>query len=161
MSKHRHIELTDEQRQQLNNLVRSGSGKARKLTRARILLLADRSPAACNARRVDQDIADALLCSKGTVRNVRHRFLDEGLEAALNEKPRPGASVRPKITGEVEAHLIAAACSAPPDGHARWTLTLLADRMVELGLVESLTSNAVGQRLRSLKKDKKSGKGGA
>jgi hypothetical protein len=92
---------------------------------------------------------------------VRHRFLDEGLEAALNEKPRPGASVRPKITGEVEAHLIAAACSAPPDGHARWTLTLLADRMVELGLVESLTSNAVGQRLRSLKKDKKSGKGGA
>lgn len=128
----------DEQRQQLNNLFRSGSGKARKLTRARILLLADKSASAGNERRTDQQIADILLCSKGTVQNVRHRFLDDGLEAALNEKPRPGASVRPKITGEVEAHLIAAACSAPPDGHARWTLTLLADRMVELGLVESL-----------------------
>jgi hypothetical protein len=160
MSKHRHIELTDEQRQQLNNLVRSGSGKARRLTRARILLLADRSPAAGNLCRIDQEIADALLCSKGTVQNVRRRFLDEGLEAALNEKPRPGASVRPKITGEVEAHLIAAACSAPPEGRARWTLTLLADHVVELGLVESLTSSAVGQRLRSLKTDKKSGKRG-
>lgn len=161
MSKHRHVELTDEQRQQLNKLLRSGSEKARKYTRAHILLLADRSVGCGHPPFTEQQIADALHCSKGTVRNVRHRFLDEGLEAALNEKPRPGASVRPKITGEVEAHLIAAACSAPPDGHARWTLTLLADRMVELGLVESLTSNAVGQRLRSLKKDKKSGKGGA
>lgn len=149
MSKHRKIVLSDDQRRQLDSFLRSGTAKARRLTRARILLLCDQSQ---GESRTDDWVASSLLCSKGTVQNVRHRFLDEGLEAALTEKPRPGASVRPKITGEVEAHLIAAACSAPPQGHARWTLSLLAARMVELNLVASLSGQAVADRMNQLKR---------
>jgi hypothetical protein len=148
MSKHRYVLLTDEQRQHLDNLIRSGSARARIITRARILLLADRSKASGNHARTDQQIVDALHCSKGTVQNIRHRFLDEGLEAALADKPRPGASMRPKITGEIEAQLIAAACSAPPEGRARWTLKLLADRLVELELVESVSCDTIHRVLK-------------
>jgi putative transposase len=145
MSKHRYVVLTDEQRQRLNHLIRAGSEKARTLTRARILLLADR---AVGISRTDQQIAEALQCSKGTVQNVRHRCLDEGLEASLVEKPRPGASTRPKITGEIEAQLIAAACSAAPQGRTRWTLKLLADRLVELQLVQSVSCDTVHRVLK-------------
>jgi transposase len=140
MSKHRHVELTDEQRQQLHDLIRRGSDKARTITRARILLLTDRSQ---GEHRTDEQVASAVLCSKGTVIGIRHRFLAEGLEAALTEKPRPGASLRPKITGEVEATLISLTCSEPPEGHARWTLQLLADRLVELQAVDSISDVAV------------------
>jgi hypothetical protein len=140
MSKHRHVELTDEQRQQLQDLIHRGTEKARTLARARILLLTDRSQ---GERRTDEQVAAAVLCTKGTVLSIRHRFLAEGLEAALTEKPRPGASLRPKITGEVEATLVALTCSDPPEGHARWTLQLLANRLVELQAVESLSDVAV------------------
>lgn len=140
MSKHRHVELTDEQRQQLHDLIRRGTGKARSLTRARILLLTDRSQ---GEHRTDEQVASAVLCTKGTVLSIRHRFLGEGLEAALTEKPRPGASLRPKITGEVEAKLISLTCSDPPEGHARWTLQLLADRLVELQALDSISDVAV------------------
>ena len=145
MSKHRYVSLTDEQRQHLAELTRCGSSKARTLTRARILLLADRSQGAV---RTDIQIAQALQCNKGTVQNIRHRFLDEGLEAALVEKRRPGASLRPKVTGEIEAKLIAIACSSPPEGRSRWTLRLLAARLVELELVESISPDTVNQVLK-------------
>jgi transposase len=112
------------------------------------LLLADRSKAGGNHARTDQQIAEALQCGKGTVQNIRHRYLDEGLEAALAERPRPGASTRPKITGEIEAQLIAAACSAPPEGRARWTLRLLADKLVELELVESVSCDTIHRVLK-------------
>lgn len=148
MSKHRKIVLTDDQRKHLENLINSGAEKARTLGRARILLLSDHGAYNPRPPLKDTDIAAAVLCSKGRVQNIRRRFLDEGLDSALVEKPRPGASIRPKITGEVEAHLIAAACSAPPQGRSRWTLQLLADRMVELGLVESLSDVAVMKRLK-------------
>ena len=145
MSKHRSLVLSKDERQHLENLIRSGSQKARTITRARILLLSDRSQA---DQRTDQQVADSLLCSMGTVRNIRSRYLEEGLEAALTEKPRPGASIRPKITGDIQAHLLALARSAPPEGRAGWTLELLADKMVELKLVESISRNTIHRHLK-------------
>jgi transposase len=146
MSKHRSIVLSSEQHQQLENLIRSGQAKARTINRARILLLSDRSEYGTGHDLTGTQIAQSLLCSRGTVEQVRKRFLDEGLEAALYERPRPGA--KPKITGEVEARLIALACSSPPPGHTSWTLQMLADQLVELKLVESISAVAVHYRLK-------------
>ena len=90
-----------------------------------------------------------MLTSVSTARRTRGRFLQEGLEAALGEKARPGRP--PKITGEIEAKLTVLVCSQPPEGQARWTLRLLADRLVELGYVESISHMAVGNRLKKTK----------
>jgi hypothetical protein len=144
MSKHLSIALTDDQRTTLNTLIRSGSAPARTHTRARILLLLDRNQA---APWTDEAIAQALRCHRNTVGNVRRRFVAAGLPAALYHKLLPPRAPR-KITGEVEAHLIALACSAPPEGQQRWTLRLLADRLVTLGLVDSISHVAVGARLK-------------
>jgi hypothetical protein len=95
----------------------------------------------------DDAVAKALLCHRNTVGNVRHRFVTAGLAGALYDKPMPPRAPK-KLTGEVEAHLIALACSAPPEGQKRWTLRLLADRLVELGLVEGISHVAVGARLK-------------
>jgi hypothetical protein len=143
MSTHQAIFLTDAQRTTLNTLIRSGSAPARTHTRARILLLLDRHQA---APFTDEAIAKALHCHRNTGGNVRRRFLAAGLPAALYHKPLPPRAPR-KITGEVEAPLIALACSAPPEGQQRWTLRLLADRLVALGLVERISHVAVSARL--------------
>jgi hypothetical protein len=144
MSKHQAIYLTDDQRTTLHPLIRSGSAPARTHTRARILLLLDRHQAApCT----DEAIAKALRCHRNTVGHVRRRCVSAGLAAALYPKPLPPRAPR-KITGEVEAHLIALACSAPPEGPQRWPLRLLAARLVELGLVERISHVAVGARLK-------------
>lgn len=143
MGKHTHVELTEEQRRGLEQLIRTGNTPARTNTRARILLLSDRSQ---GQKRTDQEVADAVLCSKGTVRNVRQRFLQGGLPAALYDKGWPGAP--PKFTGEVQAKLTMLACSEPPEGTARWTLRLLADKMVELGYVDSISHVTVGEILK-------------
>ena len=143
MSKHTYVDLTTEQRDVLEQLIHSGNAPARTQTRARILLLADRSQ---GPQRADQEIAVALLCHKGTVRNVRHRFQRDGLQAALHDKPRPGQ--KPKITGEIEAQLTVLACSDPPAGHARWTLRLLADKMIELGHIEYVSHVTIGEVLK-------------
>ena len=134
MGKHTHIELTEEQRTELAQLIRTGDAPARTNTRARILLLSDRSQ---GQKRTDQEVADAALCSKSTVINIRRRFLSGGLPAALYDKGWPGAT--PKFTGEVEAKLTMLACSDTPDGAARWTLRLLAERMIELGYVDYIS----------------------
>jgi hypothetical protein len=144
MSKYQAIDLTDDQRTTLNTLIRSGSAPARTHTRARILLLLDRNQA---APLQDEAIAQALRCHRNTVGNVRRRFLAEGLRAALYDKPLPPRAPK-KITGEVEAHLIALACSAPPEGQRHWPLRLLANRLVELGLVDRISHVAVGARLK-------------
>src|SRR5579862_8455816 len=120
MSQHIPLYLTSEQRTELETGIKSGNTPARVQTRARILLLADRSQ---GQFRTDGEIAEALLCSRATVANVRHRFLNEGLHAALVEKPRPGRT--PKITGDMEAQIAVIACSDPPEGQARWTVRLL------------------------------------
>lgn len=145
MSKHVHVQLTAEQRAQLERMIRTGSAVARVQTRARILLLADRNQP---DRRTDAEIAAALLCSTNTVGSIRRRFVHAGLDVALYDRPRPGA--KPKITGEVEAQLTVLACSQPPEGKARWTLQLLADKLVELQVVDSISDVAVMHRLKKI-----------
>ena len=143
MGKHRHIELKADERAELGRLIRTGNETARKQTRARILLLSDRSQ---GQKRTDQEVADAALCSKSTVVNVRRRLLTGGLQRALYDKGWPGAP--PKLTGELEAKLTMLACSDAPDGAARWTLRLLAERMIELGYVDYISHVTVGEWLK-------------
>ena len=140
------VQLSQKERAHLKGLLRRGAAPARVQTRARVLLLADRS---CGERRSDEQVAAAVLTSVSTAKRTRWRFVQEGLEAALKEKPRPGRP--PKITGEIEAKLMVLACSQPPEGHARWTLRLLANRLVELGYLESISHVAVGNRLKKTK----------
>lgn len=143
MSKHITLSLTPEQRAELEELTRSGACLARVQAKARLLLLTDRSQ---GRRRPDAEVAEALGLNRSTVVRTRRRFAGGGLPAALYDRPRPGAA--PKVTGDVEARLIALACSDPPEGRARWTLRLLADKAVELGYVESISHVAVGERLK-------------
>jgi transposase len=143
MSKHVCVHLTDEHRTQLESVIRSGSANARVQSRARILLLCDRSQ---GRQRTDDDIAEAVLTSKATIVKTRRRFVAEGLEPALYDRPRPGRA--PKITGEIEAQLTVLACSDAPEGHNRWTLRLLADQMVALGHIESISHVALYKRLK-------------
>lgn len=143
MGKHQPVELTENQRQELEQVIHAGNASARTQTRARILLLSDRSQ---GQKRADQVVADAVLCSLKTVRNIRHRFLAGGVAATLNDKGWPGAP--PKFTGEVEAQLTVLACSDPPDGFARWTLRLLADQMIELGYVAYISHVTVRELLK-------------
>jgi hypothetical protein len=112
-------------------------------TRARILLLSDRSQ---GQKRTDQAVAEAVLCSLSTVGNIRRRFLAGGLAGALYDKGWPGAA--PRFTGEVEAQLTVLACSDPPEGAARWTLRLLADRLIELGHVDYISHVTVRELLK-------------
>ena len=145
MTTHRQVYLTPDQRAQLERLIRSGHAPARVQTRVRILLLTDRHQP---QRMTDAEIAAALLCNPNTVGNVRRRFVEAGLDAALYDKPRPGATA--KITGEIEAQLSVLACSTPPKGKARWTLQMLADKLVELQLVDSISDVAVMHRLKKM-----------
>ena len=138
-----HINLTEKERTELSQLIKSGKHSARVLGRARILLLLDRSQ---GQKRKLHEIAEAMLTSTGTVSNVKKRYLNGGLEHGLQDRPRPGA--KPKIDGEVEAHLIALACSEPPEGRERWTLRLLADKLVELELVEGISHVAIRDALK-------------
>jgi len=140
-----HITLTKEERTELSQLIKSGKHSARVLGRARILLLLDRSQ---GEKRKLEEIADVMLTSIGTISNVKRRYREGGLEQGLYDRPRPGA--KPKINGEVEAHLIALVCSDPPAGQDRWTLRLLADKLVELELVESLSHVAVRDALKKM-----------
>ena len=144
MGKHICIELTQEQRTQVEQLIRKGDLPARTNARARILLLSDRSQ---GEKRTDREVADAVLCSMSTVTNVRHRFLAGGLQNALYDKERPGA--QPKFTGEIEAKLTMLACSDAPEGAGRWTLRLLADQMIELGYVEYISPVTVRELLKN------------
>ena len=143
MSKYIPIQLTLEQRRELEGLLHRGNAPARTQTRARVLLLSDRSQ---GQTRTDGQVAEAVLCYKRTVGNVRRRFQEGGLQAALYDKPRPGAE--PKFTGEVEAQLTVLACSDPPEGRARWTLRLLAGQMIELGYVDYISHVTVRELLK-------------
>jgi len=136
-----HIHLSKENRQELETLIRSGESSARTQTRARILLLTDE-----NQKKRTKEISSILMCSLPTITAIRKKFVEGGLENALYDKARPGAM--PKITGEIEAQLTLLACSAPPEGRSRWTLQLLADKLVELKLVDSISDVAVMKRLK-------------
>jgi len=139
------VRLTPEERDYLLNLVSTGKAAAKKLTHARILLKADR--AIEGQGLLNKDIASFLdICTK-TVDRVSRQFVEEGLDRALNHK-RPGHS-RPRILqGAEEAHLIALACRKAPEGRQRWTLKLLAAKMVELNIVESVSPATIGRVLK-------------
>jgi transposase len=133
------VELTAEERQELHELTSKGQVRARKMKRAQVLLKAD-------AGLKDEEIMTALNVSRTMVERTRKRFVEGGLKKALNEDPRPGA--KRKLDGRAEAYLIALTCSEPPDDHDHWALRLLADRLVEAGVVESISHEAVRQALK-------------
>ena len=138
-----HIYLTENERTELEQLIKSGIHSARVIARARALLLLDRSQ---GDKRTIAQVVDGAMVSQGTVANLKKRYFAGGLERALYELPRPGA--KPKIDGEVEAHLIALACSDPPEEYDRWTLRLLADKLVALEVIDSISHVAVGEALK-------------
>ena len=118
------VDLSREERERLEGLTSKGRSAARKIRRGRILLLADEG-------LKDKEIAEALNAAVSTVERVRSRFVEEGLEAALSERPRIGGALQRKLDGKGEAYLVALACSEPPEERERWTMQLLADRLVE------------------------------
>ena len=145
MEKRYRVTLTEEERQELQAMVSSGKAAARKLVRARILLLADETEG--KPAKSDPEVVDALNCGRATVERVRKQFVEEGIDATLNPKPTMRTYER-RLDGQAEAHLVAITCGAPPEGQARWTLRLLADRMVGLGIVESVSHETVRQTLK-------------
>lgn len=122
------VALADEQRQSLERVVNSGRESARKITRARILLKADEG-------ETDAEIVAALGVGRATVERARKRFATDGLGRAVDRRPQPPRPEKRVLDGVAEARLVTLACSTPPDGHGRWTLGLLADRMVRLDFV--------------------------
>ena len=156
MNKRIPINLTPEQRHELEQVIHAGNAPARTQTRARILLLSDRSQ---GQKRADEEVAQAMMCCQRTVVNVRRRFLGGGLDQALYDRPRPGQ--QPKVTGDIEAKLTMLACSAPPEGAARWSLRLLADRLIELGYVEYVSHVTVGEVLKKTNSGRGASKRGA
>lgn len=137
--------LSETERDELKHLIAAGTAPARKLTHARILLKADQSPE--GPGWVDEMVAEAVEVSQPTVSRVRKQYVEEGLEAAINRRP-PNREYYRKLDGKQEAHLVALACSDPPEGQARWSLRLLADRMVELEVVDDLSYQTVRRTLK-------------
>ncbi len=133
MKKKYPVILSDPEREELKSLIAAGTAPARKLTHARILLKADQGSE--GPGWVDEQVAEAVEVSQPTISRVRKQYFEEGLEAALNRRP-PNREYHRKLDGEKEARLIALACSEPPEGQARWSLRLLADRLVELEVVD-------------------------
>lgn len=133
------VQLTAAERAQLLHQLRRGTAAARVLTRARILLLADDG-------WTDAEIAETVLVSRSTVFRSRKRYAQEGLEAALQEKPRCGRP--PKVDARLEAQLTTLACSDPPEGRARWTVRLLAEKLVELAYIEAISPMTVSRLLK-------------
>jgi transposase len=142
------VSLTNEERQRLEQLTKTGKATASKINHARILLKADINHQ--DGSRTDQAISDAFNISTRTIERVRQRFVEVGLDSALIPRPKTSLKLR-KIDGEIEAHLIAIACSQAPTGSGRWTLRLLADQMVVLGYIESISHESVRQVLKKTK----------
>jgi transposase len=133
--------LAKEERSELEALVRKAKISALKVTRARILLKADQGDK--GAAWTDAQIAEALDVAPKTVFNIRRRWVEEGLDAALNRKKQERPSRSRRLDGKAEAKLVATCCGPAPKGRARWTLRLLADRLVELDVVESISPETV------------------
>ena len=133
------IRVKAKERKLLKEIISKGSGKARKITRCRVLLLAAEG-------RNDAQIIEALGVARNTVKQVRSRYIQEGLEAAINERPRPGAPK--KFSGRQRAKITALACSKPPEGRSGWTLRLIADSVVELGMAEDISHQTVKRILK-------------
>jgi transposase len=140
------VTLTEQERDALKKLASAGKGTARRILHARILLLTDQGEH--GQHRSDGEIIDALDVGRSTIYRVRERFVEDGLEAALVPRKMPRRPDKIKIRGENEKKLIALACSDPPEGRWRWTMELLADRIVQLGVVESVSQETVRRALK-------------
>jgi transposase len=141
------VRLSDAERKQLNEIIRKGKAAAYKIRHAHILLKADADGPAWT----DEAIAQSFCVQVSTVQALRQRLVEQGLEAALNRKKQNRPSRLPLLDGEAEAKLIALRCGETPEGHARWTLRLLADKAVELEIVESISYETVRQALKKTK----------
>jgi len=139
------VKLTSEQRNEVLTLLNKGEHNARVIKRANILLQSDSGKTA-------PQIVEDLKTSQQTVYNIRRRFTEGGLKSALYEKPRPGA--KGKLDTKQEAHVIATACSEPPECKARWTVRLLTDRIVELGIVDEISRETVRRTLKKTRSNR-------
>ena len=153
------VRLSSEERQQLEMLIRKGKGPARRLLKARILLKADVSEA--GEGWSDSRIIAALDTSASMVYRVRKQLVEEGFEAVLSRKQRATPAVARIFDGEKEAKLIALACSKPPKGRARWTLRLLENKVVELGIVERASDSTIGRTLKKTVSSRIAGNAGS
>ena len=141
------IELSDQDQAELIDIVTKGKSAARTILRANILLASDRR----NERYMTvSEISKAYHTTPTTVQTVRTSYCEKGLEATINRKKRETPPVPAKVTGEVEAHVIALACGEPPKGYSRWTLRLLADKAVELGYIESISHATISTILKKM-----------
>jgi transposase len=145
------VDLTSEERGYLLEVIHKGKTTARRVARAHVLLQAA-------AGAADEEIAETLHLGLSTVHRTRQRFVDEGLTAALSERPRSGSP--PVLTGKQAAFLIALACSTPPAGRQRWTMHLLADRLVELRQIDTISPNTVGRVLKKTTSNRGNAKNG-
>jgi putative transposase len=136
------IKLKAKEIKVLKSIVSRGTEKARKITRCRILLL-------CNENNSKTTIASILSISPNTLSNTCRRYIEEGLESAINEKPRSGAPTL--FDGKLRAKITALACSTPPAGHSQWSLRLLSDKAVELNLVDAISHTDIGRILKKTK----------
>lgn len=141
MAKKYVVTLSDDERAQLVAFTKKGRVSARKLTRAHILLQA-------GAGAADHAIATALHIGRATVERTRKRFVEEGVEAALSERPRPGG--RPKLDGKQAALVVALACSTPPEGRTRWTMQLLANKVIERRVIDAISDETVRRTLKKM-----------
>lgn len=142
MKKQYQIKLKAKEKKELNALIKKGSEQARTLTRCHILILVD-------AGQSKAEISKALAVDPNTIRNICRRYVEEGLNSAINEKSRPGAPTL--FDGKLRAKLTALACSKPPEGRGQWSLRLLADKAVELAYVDSISHTDVRRILKKTK----------
>ncbi len=139
VAKRYRVALTDDERQGLRALARKRTAPVRAVRRAQALLLAAEG-------QTDEVIAEQLRMGVATLERLRRRFVEEGLEASLRERPRPGA--RPKLGPEEQAFVVALACTKPPEGRLRWTMQLLADRLVELEVIPAISDESIRRLLK-------------
>jgi transposase len=144
MNKKYIVRLTAEEQKELENLVKKGKTQAYRMKHANILLAID----ADGPNWSDHQAAKAYKCHENTVRNVRQRFVEQGLEATLERKEQQALSRKRIIDGESEARLISIACSAPPKGCAKWTMQMLADELIVLKVVDSISGQTVWRTLK-------------
>ena len=145
MSKKYKVKLTPNQREQLLKIIKNGEGKAKKITHARVLLMADCSKEGPSLKA--KEIAQSLNIHERTVHRIRQRFASEGIEAAINRKKH--CRYKPtKLDGEGEAHLVAICCGAPPEGRKEWTLKLLSEKLVQLEITDSISRSTIHRTLK-------------
>ena len=144
MIKYRVI-LSDKERSKLAGIITKGTASAKSIMHAHVLLAADEGK---GRKRSEKEIASLFLVNPQTVHTIRKTYATEGLDAAIGRKKRQTPPIQPKITGDVEAKIIALSCSEPPEGRSKWTVRLLADKVVELQIIDSISHESVFRLLK-------------